>query len=173
MSYDATMSCTTNGKNEVGSMKVQTGDTYGASLTLKYPITGDNFSTRDFDDYDDSIFGTLSFSVYFVPSPNKIPIISFADNKVTVEQGKWVNVTLKVSNRLLTKTPLYFYALSEYEYGGWLDDATFYITSIYATPCTQASEVDSLIETLLDANVPAEDLTKVNFSKTPTKHLLI
>jgi len=157
MSYDATMSCTTNGKNEVGSMKVQTGDTYGASLTLKYPITGDNFSTRDFDDYDDSIFGTLSFSVYFVPSPNKIPIISFADNKVTVEQGKWVNVTLKVSNRLLTKTPLYFYALSEYEYGGWLDDATFYITSIYATPCTQASEVDSLIETLLDANVPAED----------------
>jgi hypothetical protein len=73
-----------------------------------------------------------------------------------------IAVTLKLNNRSLQTNTLYVYASADSGpgTGGWLNDTTFWITSFYVTLCRTAEEVDTLIEELVEADVPAEEFAE-------------
>jgi hypothetical protein len=162
MSYDPTMSCTTNGRGEVGSMKVRVGDAWGSSLTLAYPFVTADYSTYNLDDYEDALYGTVSFSIFVEDEYNKSPVVSYGGVPTGIKSGEWVNLTLKLNNRSLQANTLYVYASADSGpgTGGWLNDTTFWITSFYVTLCRTAEEVDTLIEELVEADVPAEEFAE-------------
>ena len=160
MRYDATKTCD-NGKGEIGSMRVDTGDCYGASLILQYPLVGADNSTLDVDDTgEDGLFGTVTFSMYFDPEIGKTALVSYNGQLKEVEAGEWVELTFKTKNKTFKNNTLYVYAKTENGYGGWLNDATFWMTSIYATYVTTAAQVDQMIQELLDADIPAAEFAE-------------
>ena len=157
MRYDPTMSPTINGKSETGSMRVDTGDSYGASLILQYPLVGADNSTVDVDDTgEDNLFGTVTFSVYFEKMVGKTALVSYNGQIQEVQSGVWTELTFKTKNKSFKNNTLYVYAKTENGYGGWLNDATFWMSSWYATYATTAAEVDEMIGDLIAANFPAQ-----------------
>lgn len=157
MRYDPTMSPTLNGKTEIGSMRVDTGDSYGASIILQYPLVGADNSTLDVDDTgEDNLFGTVTFSVYFEEMVGKTALVSYNGQIKEVPSGEWTELTFKTKNKTFKNNTLYVYAKTENGYGGWLNDATFWMSSWYATYATTAAEVDEMIGDLIAANFPAQ-----------------
>ena len=161
MRYDPTMSPTINGKSETGSMRVDTGDSYGASLILQYPLVSADNGTTDVDNTgEDNLFGTVTFSMYFEEMVGKTALVSYNGQIQEVPSGVWTELTFKTKNKSFKNNTLYVYAKTENGYGGWLNDATFWMSSWYATHATTAAEVDGMIAELIAANLPAEGYTE-------------
>ena len=161
MTYDPTMSPVLDGKTETGSMRVDTGDSYGASLILQYPLVGADNSTTDVDDTgEDNLFGKVTFGIYFEETVGKTALVSFNGVIEEVETGKWVELTFKTKNKSFKNNTMYVYAKTEYGYGGWLNDATFWMSSWYATYATTAAEVDQMVEDLIAADIPAAEFAE-------------
>ncbi|MBQ8684959.1 MAG: hypothetical protein IJ514_02160 [Clostridia bacterium] len=157
LSYDATKSCDTNGKNETGSIKVKAGDSWGVSLTLDYPVVGDSFSTNDLDVDGDSVYSEISFSVYVEPIAGRNLVCKAFDERVSIPSGEWVELTFKTNNKTVNGATLYFYGESKETYMNWASGATFYMTSVYGVKGLSVSEVNEKLAAVIAADIPAAE----------------
>ena len=156
LSYDASKSCDLSGYSETGSIKVKAGDCWGVSLTLDYPITGDNFSTNDLDDDSDSVYSEISFGIYVEPLAGRNLVCKAYDARTSIPTGEWVELTFKTNNRTVNGATLYFYGESE-SYMNWVSGVTFYMTSMYAKKGLSFSEVNQKLGEVISADIPANE----------------
>ena len=166
-----------NGVTEAGVMKVQTGDAWGASLSLDFPIVGNYwtdayagayqgldfpasvYTTYDLDlDYD-SVYSKISFKVYVDPSVviKRTVMCSFNSQRIEIVPGEWTEITFDVRNKTLKNSTFYFYGANDTSYMTWLSGVTFYMSSVTATPVPTASSVQAEIQSILNDNVALGD----------------
>ncbi len=152
-SYDESFVNANGGK---GSTKVRVGDAWGASLKLAYPYVDGEYSTTDVDVYEDSIYGTVTFGVYWKGQSQKQMLVRFNGQTQAITSGEWNEVTFKLYNQSFKNATLYFYAGSDVVYGGWLSNTEFYLSSFYVTKAITVDEVEGKIDALINANISAK-----------------
>lgn len=156
LSYDAGKSCDLQGFTSAGSVQVKAGDCWGVSLNLAYPIVGDNFATYDLDWDGDSVYSEIKFAIYVEPLAGRNLVCKAFDSRVSIETGKWVEVSFKTNNKTVNGATLYFYGESK-SYMNWVSGATFYISSVYGVKGLSVTEVENKIANVLSADIPANE----------------
>ncbi len=144
-----------NASGTKGSTKVSVGDAWGASIKLAYPYVDSAYSTTDIDAYEDSLYGTVKFNVFWKGQPQKQMVVRFNEQMQAITSGQWCEVTFKLYNKSFKDLVIYFYAGTDVGYGGWLSNTEFYLSPFYVTKAITVTEVEQKIDALIQANIPA------------------
>ena len=145
------------------------------------PVQAGEYTTNDKDSAGDSVYSKITFKVYCDPFSvddtvetyygkeleNRQLICSFNGQKSQrIKPGEWTEVTFYLDNnkgyesdkKKLRESNLYFYAENDVSLMTWITGATFYISSIYVEKAYTVAEVDSMMQTVIDKNISAEEL---------------
>lgn len=139
-----------NYASEKGCMRVDVGDGWGANMTLQYPLLNSGYSTYGLDINGSNVYSVVNFAVYCEKVEGKVYKLSCNGQIFDLDYGVWNEVSIRLRSQDIKGLQLFFYAGSEQgtDYGSWLSDTTFYMTSLYASSGPSVDTVKAKIDIL-------------------------